>query len=105
MVDLLPIGSIVKLKDNKIRMIMGYLPISTDNKIYDYLCCNYLRGFRKKKEELEENLDYFYANKEDIDSILYIGYDDFNFTLYKKVVKVDKESYLESNKKASDNNG
>ena len=105
MEELLPIGSVVKLKDKRIRMIMGYLPKSSDNKIYDYLCCNHLRGFRKKKEELQENMDYFYANKEDVETVLYIGYENISFSFYKKVFKVDKENYLESYKELGENNG
>jgi hypothetical protein len=97
--ELLPIGSVVELKNKRLRMIIGYLPNTSDDEVYDYLCCNHLRGFRKKKEDLKEQTDYTYIKKEDIETVLYLGHQDFEFTLFKATFNVDKERLLERKKK------
>ncbi len=97
MEDLLPVGSIVELKDNKRMMIIGYLPSKPNDKdLYDYVCCNSKIGIRRPKEELEENKDYFFVNQEDIQTVLYIGCQDSEFEVYKMINKKTKEKLLEA---------
>ena len=69
--ELLPIGSVVKLNDtNKRLMIYGIKPQSTeDEKIYDYCAVPYPEGFIGD--------EYLYLfNNEDIELLLYSGYED-----------------------------
>ena len=96
MEDLLPVGSIVELKDKRRLMIIGYLPSKpNDKELYDYMCCNSLIGIRKPKEDLKENQDYYYINQEDIESVLYIGCQDMEFELYKMINKKTKDKLQE----------
>ncbi len=83
--ELLPIGSVVSLKDKRRLMIIGYSPNTplSENQ-YDYIGSN-LSGISKPQEMLRYNKDYFYFNKKDIDMILYIGHVNNEFKLYKKV--------------------
>ena len=85
MEELLPVGSIVALKDKRILMIIGYSPnIVSSEKQYDYIA-SYVIGVIKPQEDLRYNKDYFYINKSDIEAVLYIGYSDIEFDLYKMV--------------------
>lgn len=85
MIDLIPIGSIVELKDNKKNMIIGYNPsLPNDTEQYDYIVCS-PNGLNKEKEKLIYNEDYFYIKKEDIINIFYIGFSDRNFDLFEEI--------------------
>ena len=73
MKDLLPIGSVVTLKEGKKKlMIIGRLQENMDtNKVYDYAGCQWPEGYMDK--------DHCY---EDIDCLYYIGMQDieeFNY--------------------------
>lgn len=83
MEKLLPVGSIIKLKNNKEFMIIGYSPNKpvVEDK-YDYICCLPKVGITRKKSEIKLNIDYFYINNKDINQVLYIGYSDEMFDLY-----------------------
>ena len=100
--DLLPIGSIVELKNNKRKMIIGYLPNKpNDKEFYDYICCNSKTGLRKEKKELKQNKDYFFINNEDIENVLFIGCQDKEFLMYKIMHNRIKEKLLEIRKNNS----
>ena len=99
MEDLLPVGSIVELKNKKRRMIIGYLPSKpNDEKFYDYICANAVIGIVFEKDKLKENKDYFYINADEIDNVLYIGCQDKEFDLYRVVHKKIKDALLELKK-------
>ena len=99
MEDLLPVGSIVELKDKKRKMIIGYLPSKpNDKEFYDYICCNSKIGIRKPKEELKEKVDYTYLNQDEIERVIYIGCQDKEFDLYKMVHAKIKDKLLEARK-------
>ena len=99
MEDLLPVGSIVELKNKKRRMIIGYLPNKpNDKEFYDYICTNSVIGIVFEKDKLKVNKDFFYINADDIDKVLYIGCQDKEFDLYKVVHKKIKETLLEARK-------
>ncbi len=58
MEELLPVGSIVALKDERLVMIIGYLPSTPlSEKQYDYIAVDYL-GITKPQEELRNKKDY-----------------------------------------------
>jgi len=69
---LLPIGSVVLLKDGtKKLMIIGIKPVSSDkpNKVYDYIGVLYPEGFLSN--------DYnFLFNNDDINDVVFTGYDN-----------------------------
>ena len=93
--DLLPVGSVVELKDKRELMIIGFYPIhARDNDIYDYICCKKRVGLQKRKELLVQDRDYFYVKKEDVVSVKYIGFSDKRFDVYEKVTKeINKELF------------
>ncbi len=68
--DLLPIGSVVRLKDaTNSLMIIGILVKKADGKMYDYIACPYPLGY------IGEN-GMFLFNGSDIETTEYIGLDD-----------------------------
>lgn len=76
-IDLLPIGTIVLLKNNeKKMMITGLLQTLTEKddtvKEYDYLAVPYPEGFVDKRLQ-------FLFNQEDIADIHYMGYIDVDY--------------------------
>lgn len=83
---LLPIGSVVKLKEgNGLIMIDGYLVNDTRkaDKYYDYVGCEYPLGFRS------ENMLLFYHD--DIDEVMFIGYQAGSSTDVRRKVTQIKE--------------
>ena len=72
-VGLLPIGSIVLLKNSEKKlMVMGYLQSLTDgedDKMYDYSACLFPEGYISADE-------VYLLDQEQIDVIYYIGYQD-----------------------------
>lgn len=84
----LPIGSIVKLKDdnNFEYMILGYYPIDqeTDEK-FDYAAVVYPQGY-----SYGNNLILF--NKEDIENIEFKGYSDEENEFVKSNILEDKKN-------------
>jgi len=71
MVNLLPLGSVVLLKNGKKRlMIYGRKQKAVaDNQAYDYIACLYPEG------NINENFNYLF-NHEDIENIVFRGYSD-----------------------------
>ena len=85
MIDLLPIGSIVHIQNLGENMIIGYLPRNaSDNTVYDYITCN-CKGLKKSKNKLIKDDDYFYTKKENIDNVLYIGFQNAEFKYFTKI--------------------
>ena len=81
----LPIGSIVKLKnnDNEI-MIVGYYSVEYNDmvEIYDYLGCLYPEGLLLKN-------DFISFNHEDIVNCLFKGFENEKFVAMKKKILND----------------
>ncbi len=69
--DLLPIGSVVLLKEAKTRlMITGRIIASEKNdKIYDYSGCIYPLG-------ITDNEGFYFFNRDDIERVYFIGFQD-----------------------------
>lgn len=90
MENLLPVGSIVLLKESDKRlMIYGiFQREENDDKIYDYIGVPYPEGFI----DIET---CFLFNEELIDQILFLGYIDSEFQLFKnKLGQLIEESSL-----------
>ena len=85
MEELLPVGSVISLKDKRVLMIIGYSPnVPLSEKQYDYVGSS-ISGIYKPQEDLRYNRDYYYFNKSEIISVLFIGYSDKEFDLYRVV--------------------
>ena len=70
--DLLPIGSVVLLKDGEKRlMIVGIMQSDTEGEMKEY---NYL-GFLYPEGHIGDEFQYLF-NHEDIDEIIFRGYED-----------------------------
>ena len=79
----LPLGSKVRVKNNRVYMIIGYSPNRPiDDEANDYICCSPYKGIVKSESKIEKDKDYFFIKKEDIKEVLYIGYSDEIFDLY-----------------------
>lgn len=79
--DLLPIGSVVLLKNAKKRlMISGYLALIGNNEYYDYVGNIYPEGF------ISSDTTALF-NKEDIDRVYSIGFADGETLEYLKFLK------------------
>ena len=80
--NLLPIGSIVLLKNGQKRvMVYGRKQIQTGtNKLWDYIACLYPEG------NIDETYCYLF-NHEDIDRTIFIGYQDEEEFEYQKALK------------------
>lgn len=82
--QLLPVGSVVYLKDGTIRLVIlavGQLVSSEDNDLpvfYDYLAGLYPQGF-------DENHMYYF-NSEDIDEVSFSGLNDSESKRYQNVI-------------------
>ena len=77
---LLPIGSIIRVKDaNKKMMITGILQKS-DNVVYDYIGVLYPEGYMS-----EEKL--FLFNNTDIADVFYVGYMDLEHQAFRSSVQ------------------
>lgn len=68
--NLLPIGTVVQLKDAEKRlMIIGILQDNGDGNIYDYMGCPYPEGVIDMES-------MFLFNHQDLENISFIGFDD-----------------------------
>jgi len=74
---LLPVGSVVLLKDGKKRlMIYGLLQMrNSDKKIYDYLGCYYPEGYISQEHS-------FLFNADDIEEVSYVGFVDSEYQVF-----------------------
>lgn len=100
--EILPIGTICELDNNKTIMITGYKNISIENDnvaIKDYVGIKYPEGTLSNEE--------FKFNNENIKSILYMGYVDEKFEVIKALLN-DEVEYEEKKMKSTytfDENG
>ena len=89
--ELLPIGSVVRVKEaNKDMMIIGVAQIS-DDEVYDYVAVLYPEGY------LSEDEIYLF-NREDLESISFLGYVDAQYQVFRKSLnEVIKKEYPQGN--------
>lgn len=80
---LLPIGSVVRLRDSSnLLLIIGYGPISPNGKThYDYLATNYPFG-------LGSNMQAAMIDREEIAEVMYSGYVDEESSAYTELMDI-----------------
>ena len=95
--QLLPIGSVVLLRNAKKRlMITGLLPIQTEEEeVYDYIAVIYPEGYIGPRSN-------YVFNHGDIEEILFKGYDDEERKGYLDVMKKTMEVAFETMKNAEE---
>lgn len=70
MKKLLPIGSVVTLKEGtKSLMIIGVMQKDDEDKVYDYIACVYPEGYINSEM-------FFLFNHEDVQFVKFVGYID-----------------------------
>lgn len=87
--NLLPVGSVVLLKDGEKRlMICGRIQTKAgEDTIYDYVACYYPEGI------VDPN-NMFFFNRDAIDNVYFIGFQDAEELLYRNNV-LDRLGELE----------
>lgn len=73
--NLLPIGTVIKVRNNiKKYIIMGTF-CKVDNKMFTYYCCMYPYGLILDNGEINEEVKNYdiYINQEDINEIVFLG--------------------------------
>ena len=92
----LPIGSIVQLNNKPGNIfIMGYLPGNYNTEVYDYIGCTQDNGINPMSVF---NKDYFFFNKEDIKKVIFIGYQNINYSIYTSALYQEKKEIEEYKK-------
>ena len=79
---LLPVGSVVLLKEGKKRlMIYGLLQLrNSDKKVFDYIGCYYPEGYISQDHA-------FLFNAEDIEEVSYVGFVDSEYQIFNEKLK------------------
>ena len=92
MEEILPLGSVVTLKNNKNIMVAGYGPASFEaEQQYDYFGVYASYGLINSKD-LKQGKDYIYFNNSDIDKVLFIGCQDNKMKKYINLYKEIKDN-------------
>ena len=79
----LPIGSVVKLKEaEKKMMIIGILQENGDGKNYEFMGCPYPEGV------LDSDSMYLF-NNEDVENVCFLGYDDIERQVFIKNLEAE----------------
>ncbi len=73
--DLLPIGTVVQLYNNKNKYIILGTLLKKDGKMFTYYCCMYPYGLIIDNGEISKRIiDYdIYINQRDIEKIVFLG--------------------------------
>lgn len=102
MQELLPLGSVVVLKEGtKKLMIIGRLQANPKTKnLYDYAGCPWPEGYVDKEH-------CYVFNHDDIDLLYYLGMQDieefnFRFKLDEAIEKIESEGYKHAKRKCID---
>lgn len=89
--ELLPIGSVVRVKNSpSVVMVIGYGPISREKQShFDYLAVNYLFGFGSGMQTLM-------FDRSSIDTVLFTGHVDEKANAYRQAIDalIQKEEHL-----------
>ena len=89
----LPIGSVVSLENStKKVMIIGYLPLSQENELYDYNGCTFPEGVLDVTKTLA-------FNHEKIKEINHLGFDNEESKNFNQQISLIRKMYEEKNKK------
>lgn len=96
MKELLPIGSVVLLKEaKKSLMIIGTRQVDEDGNEYDYISCIFPEGYINAET-------FFMFNHEDIENVFFVGCINAESQSYTQLLK--NEEYKRT-KEVGDNNG
>lgn len=97
MKTILPIGSVVQLKEaKKSLMIIGSLQTTDDGKEYDYIGCVFPEGY------IDEDT-FFLFNNEDIETVHFVGYMNSESQAYNMMLGSDEfREIVEAAKKDSE---
>lgn len=94
MKELLPVGSVVLLKDaTKKLVIIGVLQVNpNENKIYDYLAVPYPEGY------IGSNNNFLF-NHSDINDVIFCGYTNPERDVFINAMEIlyNKENHLDDN--------
>lgn len=87
MKNLLPIGSVVRLKEGeKYLIIIGWLQMDDDGRNFDYIACAFPEGY-------VNNETFFLFNHEDIVEVEFVGCVNAQSQAFFELIK--KEGYLD----------
>ena len=93
----LPLGSVVTLENaTKKIMIIGYLPLSNDNVVYDYNACTFPEGVLDANKTLAFNHDQ-------IKEINHLGFDNDEAKSFNKGIELIRKMHEEKNQKTNEN--
>ena len=82
----LPLGSIVKIRlSQELFMIIGYLVIAKDGKVYDYYAIKYPFGFESRDTCVSFQSDY-------VKKVIFEGYSDSDFEKFNDMLNKVKSS-------------
>ena len=88
MKDLLPIGSVVLLKEaEKSLVIIGTMQVDDENNQYDYISCIYPEGYIDAET-------FFLFNHEDIDDVKFVGFINAESQTYNQALKNEEYNRL-----------
>lgn len=77
--NLLPVGSVVRLKKSEKRVMIVGILLQSDGVKYDYISVMYPEGF------MDQNHMYL-MNHEDIDKVEFIGFMDSEYQIFRSAV-------------------
>ena len=63
---ILPLGTVIRVKEKKERYVIIGRRVIKDDKNYDYLCVTYPYGFN-------DLIDFLYINDEEVTSMYFLG--------------------------------
>lgn len=87
--NLLPIGSVVKLKESEKKMMVAGILINNGEKKYDYLGVMHPEGFVDSRQ-------IFLFNHEDIEEVFFFGYMNAEFQMFRGALAQKMEETGES---------
>lgn len=86
--EVLPIGSVIKMKNHELRLLIVGHEYKEKETVYDYVCTSQSKGITYRYNESNNNI--VLVNEEDIEEVDFIGYIDEtirNRLLYIKTVR------------------
>ena len=95
MKDLLPIGSVVRLKEaTKSLMIIGTMQVDAEGKRYDYISCIFPEGYI-------DSDTFFTFQHEDIETVDFVGCINAESQAYFQILKNQEQSLMSGRDTAS----
>ncbi len=86
----LPIGSVIELKySKKLALIAGYYPNDDIKNMQEYIVTYFPNGLNNRKNIMNKN--YSFVNNEDIENVVFLGYQNNSYIFYSKLLKEAKD--------------